>query len=86
MRSQENQTDKLKSNGKSEELIERDDVENTPFQIITINKESFGVFGKYRITEPYHTKQQCKVELLNMNWNNVVKIMTLVVETMNSKN
>ncbi|AXH73450.1 MAG: hypothetical protein [Microviridae sp.] len=71
---------------KGEQLIERDEVENTPFVIITMNKESFGTFGKYRITESYHTKQQCRAELLNMNWNNVVKIMSLVHEVLSEIN
>lgn len=65
-------------NEQGEELIQREDVENTPFQVITINKESFGVFGKYRITEMYHTKQQCKAELQVINWNRLIQIMTLV--------
>lgn len=81
-------TDKQQSNGEdhSEELIERDEVENTPFVMITINNETFGTFGKYRITETYHTKQQCKVELLAMNWNRVIQIMTLVFDMLNAAN
>ncbi|AXH74418.1 MAG: hypothetical protein [Microviridae sp.] len=66
-----------------EELIQRDEVENTPFQVITINKESFGVFGQYRITEMYHTKQQCMAELRRMDWNRIVQICTLINEMLN---
>lgn len=86
---QVNTTDKPSltgSNKQGEELIQKDEVNNTPFVIITINNESFGAFGKFRITEMFHTKQQCKTELLRMDWNNIVKIMTLVVELMNTKN
>ncbi|AXH73653.1 MAG: hypothetical protein [Microviridae sp.] len=85
---QDDITDKQQSrdlNKQGEELIQRDEVENTPFIIITINNESFGTFGKYRITEMYHTKQQCRAELLKMDWNNVVKIMTLVFEILTNK-
>jgi len=73
------QMDKLDSTG-NEELIERDEVENTPFVIITINNESFGTFGKYRITETYHTKEQCRVELLKVDWNRIIQITTLINE------
>lgn len=69
-------------NPQKEELIQRDEVENTPFIMITINNETFGTFGKYRITEMYHTKAQCKVELLKMDWNRVIQIMTLIVDMM----
>ncbi|AXH74909.1 MAG: hypothetical protein [Microviridae sp.] len=69
-------------NEQGEELVQRDEVENTPFIVITINNESFGTFGKYRITETYHTKQQCKAELKAITWNRIVQIMTLVNEIM----
>lgn len=70
---------------KTEQLIERDEVENTPFTIITMNGESFGTFGKYKITENYHTKQQCRVELLKVDWNRIVQITTLINVILNEK-
>ncbi|WNK14249.1 MAG: hypothetical protein [Microvirus sp.] len=56
--------------------------------MITMNNETFGTyetfgtFGKYRITEPYLTKAECRVELLKMDWNRVIQICTLIVEMM----
>ncbi|AXH71922.1 MAG: hypothetical protein [Microviridae sp.] len=88
--SEENQAKKavkamltVKRNEQGEELIQRDEVENTPFIMITINNETFGTFGKYRITEMYHTKQQCKVELMRIDWNRLVQITSLIVEMLN---
>ncbi|AXH75612.1 MAG: hypothetical protein [Microviridae sp.] len=81
LQSSENQTDSAPS---GEELIQRQEVEGTPFTMITINKKTFGTFGKYRITEEYHTKQQCEVELKTVNWNRLVQIMTLVNEMLNT--
>ncbi|AXH75608.1 MAG: hypothetical protein [Microviridae sp.] len=68
-----------------DELIQRDEVENTPFVMITIKGETFGTFGKYRITEPYHTKQQCKVELQRVDWNRIVQVCTLINEMMKNQ-
>ncbi|AXH76169.1 MAG: hypothetical protein [Microviridae sp.] len=68
-----------------DELIERDEVENTPFVMITIKNETFGTFGKYRITEVFHTKQQCKVELLKVDWNRIIQICTLINEMMKTQ-
>ncbi|AXH74334.1 MAG: hypothetical protein [Microviridae sp.] len=82
------ETPKLNSTGlneQGEEMIQRDKIENTPFVMITINNKTFGTFGKYRITEMYHTKQQCKIDLLRMDWNRVIQIMTLVNEMMKNQ-
>lgn len=67
-------------NHQGEELIQRQEVNNTPFMIITINNESFGTFGKYRITEMYHTKAQCEAELKRIDWNRIIQIIALTTE------
>jgi len=63
------------------ELITRTEVDNSPFIIITTNGESFGTLGKYRITEPYHTIEQCKKELEKITWNRIIQVCLLLNET-----
>lgn len=79
------QTDNKHSNS-NEELIKREDVENTPFQVITIGKDSFGTFGKYKITEDYENPLQVHAELKKMDWNRVIQIMVLVIDMLRTKN
>lgn len=78
--------DNSQLDGKNQnQLIEKIEVENTPFLIIHIENDYFGTFGQYRITEIYNTPEQCKKDLENITWNNLVKVMTLVVEMLNNK-
>jgi len=79
-----NKTDKDESNSNTE-LIERYRVPNTPFDMITINSETFGTFGKFRITEIYQSKEECLKILEKVDWNRLVQIMTLVFELMNKE-
>lgn len=82
----EEEQDNKNSNSETKQLIEREQVEETPFNVITINGVSFGTFGQYRITEEYNTKKQCEHELKRITWNNIIKIMTLVHEMLNNQN
>lgn len=68
---------------KAEEIIKKTEVDNTPFIIITINGKSFGTLGKYRITEEYHTIEQCKTELEKITWNRLIQTILLVNEIIN---
>lgn len=72
-------------NEKSEELIKRKEMENSPFWIITVNNKSFGTLGQYKITEDYNTPEQVESTLKELTWNNIVKIMTIIHEILTSK-
>ena len=52
----------LESKQKSEELVKREDIDKTPFTIISVDKGKtwFGTLGKYRITEEYKSKTALK--------------------------
>lgn len=63
------------------ELVERIDIENTPFTIIGIDGMFFGVMGKYRITDEAKTKKEIEKELQSMTWNRVVQVILLLLET-----
>jgi hypothetical protein len=64
----------------SKELIKREEIENTPFTIVTVNKESFGAMGEYRITEPRETAEEVREELKEINWNRIVQVMMILTK------
>lgn len=66
--------------GKGEEMIKRQNIKNSPFEIITIEKESFGVMGEYRITEKYKTIKKVKEELETITWNRIVQVIMILNE------
>lgn len=69
-----------KNSGKKQ-LIKKEEIKNSPFTIITIEKESFGVMGEYRVTQKYKTKKEVKEELENITWNRIVQVMLILTET-----
>lgn len=86
MKSQENvkETHNSKSNGNTE-LIKRQDVKDSPFQIITTETGSFGVMGKWRITEMKDKPEEIKEELEEITWNRIIQVIMLITEK-NNKN
>lgn len=62
-----------------EELIEKTEVPGTPFTIIGINDEYFGVMGKYRLTEKSETKALVEAELKQITWNRIVQVVSLLI-------
>jgi len=65
---------------KKEQLIERTDIKDTPFVIITTRGKSFGTMGSYRITEEYDTKKEVSQELKKITWNRIVQVMEILTE------
>lgn len=62
------------------ELLETNQVENTPFTIVKHDNKYFGVLGNHRITELFETKEECETELKDINWNRVMQVIWAVVE------
>jgi hypothetical protein len=65
---------------KTEELVERYPVKNTPFTIITIEDENFGVMGEYRITESYKSRGECEDALVPFTWNRMIQVVMILEE------
>jgi len=76
----------VKNNPKSKELVKRTQVDETPFTIITDTEKnvSFGVMGKYKITEDYKTEEECRSELKKITWNRLIQIVMLIIDTLNT--
>lgn len=71
-----NETDNKNSNY---EMVEREEIEETPFTMITIEGKSFGTMGIHRLTE-YGTKKEIRKELKEFSWNRLVQVLMLLEE------
>ena len=63
----------------SSETISREEVKDSPFHVITIDGESFGVMGDYRLTEKM-SKEKVKKELKKITWNRIIQVIMLLEE------
>lgn len=70
-------------NKKAEELITREQIENTPFVIVSNKTEGkhFGMVGKFRVTEPNENYEELKEELVELSWNRITQVIGIIVET-----
>lgn len=67
-------------------FFENEEIEGTPFRLITTENGSFAVMGKQRITETMETKEEVLGELsLNTPWRAIVNTIAAVVEEINNQ-
>ncbi len=72
-----NQVDKENS---SEELIAREKIENSPFEVISMEGYHFGVMGDYRLTEKSNDKEEIKKKLETITWNRIIQVLMILNE------
>lgn len=66
----------------STELVKREEVENSPFEIITIkNKGSFLALGKFRLSPTFEESKDVRNYLLNNVWEIVLDLCIVVAES-----
>lgn len=73
-----NQIDKENSS-KEEKLIERINLDNTPFTMVKENGKWFGLMGDYKMTEDLEKMEDVKKLLEKPNWNIIVGLVTAIV-------
>ena len=61
-------------------MIEREEIENSPFTIITMEGQSFGVMGEYRLTEKGETKEEVREKLEKITWNRLIQVIMILGE------
>ena len=71
--------------GPKEELIERDEIKNSPFEVITKNGQSWGAMGQYRLTEVGNDKIKIKKELEKITWNRIIQVIMILNEITNKQ-
>ena len=62
------------------ETIKREEIKDSPFHVITIEGESFGVMGDYRLTEKSRSATKIKDELKKITWNRIIQVIMLLEE------
>ncbi len=72
---------------KSEELIEYNPLDGTPFTVASMMDTDsdivrhYVLFGKYRLTEGFETAEEAKADAESMTWNRIMEVMSVVLET-----
>lgn len=67
-------------NRESSEIISRDKIKHSPFEIISMEGYHFGVMGDYRITEKSNSKKEIKKQLENITWNRIIQVVMILNE------
>lgn len=76
-----NADDLTKSNS-SNEIIERKEIENTPFTAIKVDEKGwFLTMGRHRLTEPYGTIEGLEAMVGSVDWDMLLTIINIFVES-----
>ena len=62
------------------EIIKRENVKDSPFEIISMDGYHFGVMGAYRLTEKSNSKKAIKKDLESITWNRLIQVMMVLNE------
>jgi hypothetical protein len=65
---------------KNQSLIERVKVEDSPFEIISMEGYHFGVMGDYRLTEKSNDIEEIKKNLESITWNRLIQVIMILDE------
>lgn len=68
----------------SSETISRKEIKDSPFNVITVDGESFGVMGDYRLTEKASTVKEVEKQLSKITWNRIIQVIMLLDEMKNN--
>lgn len=71
---------------KNTELIEKCNIEGTPFECISTEEGHFGVYGSYRITEISGEKEEVISKLSEPKWDTMINVMCAIVDATNEFN
>ena len=66
------------------ELVKREPVKDSPFEIVTVDGESFGSMGNYRITEKYKDIKKLRSDLNKITWNRIIQLI-MILDDINKK-
>lgn len=75
----ENETEN-KENSSNEQMIEREEIQGTPFHAIRTQGRCFGVFGRIKITEDFETMPEVHEKLFTFNWDATLAIVIGIAE------
>lgn len=85
LNAQSNTENNHNSNYGNEEIINRKQLEGTPFQLITQQGKTFVVIGINKITPDFDTEQEAMNYIDENHWNITGTIVTIIVEAILAK-
>lgn len=71
-----NGTDKQDS---SRQLVEKIEIENTPFTAIRVDEKWFITMGKYRLTEPIDNKEEALAAGIDESWWRIMSVIKAMI-------
>lgn len=63
------------------ELVKQNPIEGTPFTANKVGDKWFVGLGKYRLTEPMETEQECIEDAKRTDWQRVMQVMWATAQT-----
>lgn len=76
--------DLLKPDSRNTELLEKEEVEGTPFTIVKNEELWYILLGKYRLTEGYEDKEEALKEANVINWNKILQVCIIIGKEVNN--
>lgn len=64
----------------SEQIIEREEVEDTPFMIVKQDEKWFVTLGKYRLTSALDSKEKAREEANKKGWTQIMQVVGIMIE------
>lgn len=62
------------------QLFEQIPIENSPFTAVKMEDKWFLTMGKYRLTEPLKSLEECRIEAKDASWLRIMQIMKIMIE------
>lgn len=72
-------TEKTESTSTTTELVKRQDIDGTPFTAICVEDQWFLALGKYRLTPPLDSFEEC-VDQSTQTWERTMQVIQIMIE------
>ncbi len=64
-------------------LVERYDVEDTPFTIYKSEDLWYVLLGKYRLSREFNTKEEAEIDANRTDWERTMQVVGIMIENYN---
>ena len=74
----------ISKNPNATELFEKHEIEGTPFKVVhdTEKDEYFGIFGNYKVTNNFKTKEEVVSKLTPITYDNIITLCSVIFDTL----
>ena len=64
----------------NEQLVEMEGIPDTPFTAVKVDNKWFLTMGKYRLTEPLQSLEECEKGAFDTSWFRIMQIIGIMME------